>query len=184
MSGGERSRFDDLSQVISDTGANCVVFAYLDRFGRDAAAVLNTVEVFSRSGIELHEATQGRIDPADPMQKLMLTMRSGFDENYRNVIGHKTRSSLKFKRDNGQRYTHIAPFGYVYQEGRMVPEPEEQRALGIIADCQSRGLGARRTQAALYDAHYRGRMGLATIHKLLQLPSIKDKLPATYFARL
>lgn len=184
VSGGERSRFEDIHQVLTDSDSRCVVFCYLDRFGRDAAAVLNTVEILTTNSVEVHEATQGRIDPNDPTQKLMLSVRAAMDENYRNVIKAKTRSALRFKRDKGQRYSNIAPFGYAYQAGRMVPEPEEQRALRIIADCQSRGLGARRTQRALYDARYRGRMGVTTIHRLLQLPSIKDKLPANYFASL
>jgi hypothetical protein len=91
---------------------------------------------------------------------------------------------LRYKKENGHRYTNLPPLGYSYQNGKMIENEEEQRALCIIAACHRRGFGARRTRHALIQAGYKGRMGLTTIHRTLQLPNIKDKLPASYFETL
>lgn len=184
VSGGERYRWDDIHSVLTATGSEVLVFGYLDRLSRDSAGLLQNAEELTKRGIEIHEATQGRIDTSDPTQKLMLAVRSAMDENYKNVIQYKTRRALQYKKENGQRYTNLPPLGYSYQNGKMIEDAEEQRALSIIAACQQRGFGARRTRAALVKAGYIGRMGLATIHRTLQLPDIKDKLPASYFSTL
>ena len=84
VSGGERSRWEDLSSVLKATGSEAVVFAYQDRMARDTQSLLNNFEQYAHLGIEIHEATQGLIDPKDPTQKLMLTVRAAMDENYKN----------------------------------------------------------------------------------------------------
>jgi DNA invertase Pin-like site-specific DNA recombinase len=184
VSGGERYRFDDINSVLTATGSEALVFGYLDRLARDSAGLLQNAEELTKRGIEIHETTQGRIDTKDPTQKLMLAVRSAMDENYKNVIQFKTRRALQYKKENGQRYTNLPPLGYSYQNGKLIEDAEEQRALSIIAACHQRGLGARKTRTVLVQAGYKGRMGLTTIHRTLQLPNIKDKLPANYFSTL
>ena len=172
VSGGDRDRWEHIHHVLKLTESTVLVFPYLDRLARDSMGLLVNAEELTARGIQIHETMQGWINPSDPTQKLMLTVRSAMDENYRNVISYKTKSSLKYKREKGEQYTNIPPLGYTHCEGRLVKDPLEQVALQIIERCRLHGFGARRTKKALLNAGYHGRMGLATIHRLLHsLPS-------------
>jgi len=181
ISGGKRQRFAEIFHAVKCTGAKALVIYNQDRFARDAEGFMGAMRTLISAGVAVHETASGVIDFSDPTKKFGHGMRAVMDEYLREVVGKKTKDALEYKRLNLQQYSHIPPFGFEYVNGEMREHAAEQAALSnIIIKCAARGLGARRTCNELYASGYRGRMGIATIHRLLH--SIKEKLPASYFA--
>jgi DNA invertase Pin-like site-specific DNA recombinase len=159
---------------------------HLDRFARDSSGSDDTLTRLTARGVVLHEvAGSGALDYKSATGKLTAKVRAVIDEHYADIIGEKTASALARKKALGKRYTNLPPFGYKYRDGLIIPHAEEQQALIVLANCKAQGLGARRAQKALREAGYRGRMGVATLHRLLHTvppPTDADKLPAIYFS--
>lgn len=184
ISGAKRSRWEEINKSILETGSKVLVIYNLDRLSRDAAGLLDNLRRLSLCGVRVHEVGSGVLDLSKSTSKLTISVRGVMDEFFRDVVSEKTSDALRYKRQQGQRYTNLPPLGYEYVDGKIVAHPQEQTALGIIAHCRLKGLGARRTQKALKNAGYVGRMGIATIHRLLHAapPTDADKVPASYFS--
>lgn len=181
ISGAKRSRWIDINKAIVDSQSRALVIYNLDRLSRDAVGLLDNLRLLAASGVSVHEVGTGKIDLSKSTSKLTTGVRGLMDEFYRDVISEKTSDALRYKRENGKRYTNIPPLGFSYHAGLLVEDPLEQVALSVIERCKAQGLGARRTQKALLKTGYHGRMGLATIHRLLHR-DVKEKLPPSYFA--
>ena len=176
ISGARRSRFDDINRAVSETNATALVVYNLDRLARDVGGLLDHIRGLALRGVAVHEVGQGPVDLKNYNKKLLVGVRGLMDEVYRDVISEKTTDVLRSKRELGLRYTNVPPLGYRYQDGKMVEEVEEQRALQVIAACCRNGFGARRIRHALIETGYAGRMSISMLHR------IKSKLPAQYFA--
>ncbi len=185
VSGAKRSRWSDIGLAMHKSNAKALVIYNLDRLSRDVAGLLDNLRRLASSGIAVHEVSSGVIDLTKSTNKLTVSVRGVMDEFYRDVVSEKTADALRYKRQHGQRYTNVPPLGFTYADGKMVEHPQEQTALTMIAQCRDEGLGARRTRRKLLEAGYTGRMGIATIHRLLRAApaDMKSKLPANYFAQ-
>ena len=172
ISGARRSRFDDINSAVTESGATALVVYNLDRLARDVGGLLDHIRGLALRGVAVHEVGQGEVDLKNYNKKLLVGVRGLMDEVYRDVISEKTTDVLRTKRELGLRYTNVPPLGYHYQDGKMVEEVEEQRALQVIAACCRNGFGARRIRHALINAGYAGRMSISMLHR------IKMKLPA------
>lgn len=181
VSGAKRSRWDEIRRTVKETGSGVLIIYNLDRLSRDAAGLLDNLRYLAATGVEVHEVSSGALDLKRATSKFTVGLRGLADEFFRDVVSEKTRDALRYKRENGQQYTHLPPLGFAYAEGRIVENPHEQAALVIVDSCRAQGLGARLTIKKLVAAGYRGRMGISTIHRLLHA-DIKRKLPASYFA--
>lgn len=183
VSGGKRSRFDVIERRRVAVSAMAIVFYDLDRLARDDVGMLSYIERMVEIGVQLHETGLGQVDYRTAEGIFLTQVRGAANEFQKNITSRKTRHALAHLKSQGRRYTNIPPLGYCYRDGSIVPDPLEQVALRIIERCAAiPGCGARRTRAELKRQGYSGRMSLGAVHK--QLQSIKEKLPATYFAAL
>ena len=167
VSGAKRSRFDEITKSLTENQGQVLVVYNLDRLARDASGLLNYLRLLTAQGIAVHEVGTGALDLVRSTGKLTVGVRGLMDEFFRDVISEKTIDALRYKRENGKRYTNLPPLGFVYQDGLLVEDPAEQQALIVVQACRVRGLGARRTQRELIRVGYRGRMSLGVLHKLL-----------------
>lgn len=167
ISGTKRIRFTEIEKSIVESGAGVLVIYNLDRLARDNKGLQEHFEKIYKQGIKVHETTSGELPYKKAMDRFMVQIRGAMDQLYAEVVGEKTTDALQYKKQNGQRYTNIPPFGYRYVDGRMVPEPEEQRALQIIKACHDKALGAKRTRRVLREAGYAGRMSVSVVHRAL-----------------
>lgn len=168
VSGAKRSRFDEITKSVYETESKALVIYNLDRLARDASGLLEHLRLMASCGVVVHEVKQGPIDLRKATQKLTISVRGVMDEFFRDVVSEKTRDALSYKRTNGLRYTNVAPMGFCYVEGKIVPEIEEQRALSLIAEGCERGLGARAIRRMLKAAGYTGRMSQSTLYRTMK----------------
>jgi DNA invertase Pin-like site-specific DNA recombinase len=65
-------------------------------------------------------------------------------EHYRRTVSEKTRDALHRLRAQGRRVSRFPPYGFQHDgSGGLVPQPNEQAALGEIGALSSTGLSLR-----------------------------------------
>jgi site-specific DNA recombinase len=150
VSGGKRQRLTRLEAVVRAHRASVVIAYHLDRVARDVAALLDTLRVYSRRGVELHVVGRGRVE-ADSASGFLVTGVEGLmAEHYRRLIGEKTRDALAHLRARGRAWTRIVPYGFQKtQDGRLVHHQGEQTVLALIASLRRSGASWRALCAEL-----------------------------------
>lgn len=89
----ERPAFKEMLSVLKETDQ--VVCIMIDRLGRTASDVLQTVEYFKANKIKLRVLQLDMIDLTSSMGKLVLTMLAAVAEMERNLISERTVAGLK-----------------------------------------------------------------------------------------
>jgi DNA invertase Pin-like site-specific DNA recombinase len=75
----------------------------IDRLGRSASDVLNTVEEFARRGVKLRVLQFGGVDVTDSMGKMILTVMAACAELERNLLIERTIAGLARTQASGTR---------------------------------------------------------------------------------
>lgn len=141
-----------LLKALREHEAEAVVILKLDRGFRNAADCLATVEQWDRKGITLHIVDLGgsALDTASATGRFMLTVLAGAAEMERNLTRERTRAALSVKAKRGERISGRAPFGYSFTaDGRVEPNPEEQRAVRLVTELRDSGKSLRGIAAEL-----------------------------------
>ena len=170
ISGTKRGRFDAIEKAIRTHKATTLLVYHVDRLARDVAGLVDYLRDLHKRRVSVVEVATGRTLDLSKSDGFILTaVKGAFDELFPLIIGEKTRDALARKKSAGQRYTNIPPFGYAYAEGKLVIEPEEQRALGLITQCAE--LSERKTITFLRAQHYTGRLSRKVIARHRTAPS-------------
>ena len=168
VSGTKRARFAGLDAAVKKFHAGCVVYYNQDRMARDVG-VGDYFKTLARRGVEVHETSGGgKVDIKSADGRMVVNIRASVDAAYAEKIGEKTADALKILRDDKARYSNIPPLGYLYLDGQMIADAEEQHALEVLKKCRAAGLGARRALRVLEAGGYTGRKSLNVIHKALK----------------
>ncbi len=124
MLGDIKSGKDDVSFVL--------VFK-LSRFGRNAADVLSTLQVMQDFGVNLVCVEDG-IDSSKDAGKLMISVLSAVAEIERENIRVQTMEGRIQKAREGKWNGGFAPYGYQLENGQLIINEEEAKAIRIIFD--------------------------------------------------
>jgi len=157
-----------------DAGVSHIVALKLDRLFRNAVDALAHVEEWEEAGIALHLVDMGgqSVNTGTSMGKMLITMLAGFAEFERNMIAERTTAALSYKRRNGEVYNH-APYGSDVQDGKLVPNAEEQAVIARMANW--RKLGTSYNEIALtlnaegVSTKRNGKWGSQTVKNILEL---------------
>lgn len=84
------------------SGDTCIC-TMIDRLGRSASDILNTVEEFKRVGIKLRVLQFDGIDVTSSMGKLVLTVMAACAELERNLLIERTKIGMARTRDEGTK---------------------------------------------------------------------------------
>ena len=105
----------------------------LSRFGRNAADILNSLELIQSYDINLI-ATEEGIDSSQTSGKLLISVLSAVSEIERENIIEQTMNGRKEKARQGGWNGGFAPYGYSLVNGELVIEPEEAEVIKVIFD--------------------------------------------------
>lgn len=103
----------------------------LSRFGRNAADILNSLELIQSYDINLI-ATEEGIDSSQTSGKLLISVLSAVSEIERENIIEQTMNGRKEKARQGGWNGGFAPYGYSLINGELVIEPEEAEVIKKI----------------------------------------------------
>jgi site-specific DNA recombinase len=140
VSGGKRERLERIAQRVRAARAGAVVCYALDRFARDAAAMLESLTAFGRRGVALHVVGRGAVDVNTATGRFVTTIEGAAAEFYRRQIGERTRHALGRLREQGRRCGEI-PFGWTLgADGRSLAPLKGEQAL-LLAMVARRAAG-------------------------------------------
>ena len=97
----QRPEFSKLLEKIRD--GETLVVSKLDRLGRDAVDVLQTVRLLSERGIRVIVHQLGQTDLTSPAGKLLLTMLSAVASMERDLLIERTQAGLARAKAEGKR---------------------------------------------------------------------------------
>ena len=136
-----------------------VVVAKLDRLTRSMRDLHQLLEeVFSK--VELHSVAE-KVDTSSAAGRLVLNVLMSVAEWEREAIGERTTTALKAKKARGEKVGR-APYGFRWDEGRLVEAPAEQKTVSIIRELRERGLTLRAIKAEMEARGVLNRSGRAS----------------------
>ena len=141
-----------------------VIAAKLDRLFRSALDALSVVEDLKKRGINLHLLDLGGDIAGNGLSRLFLTIAAAFAEAERDRIRERVSQSKADQKKRGRFLGGLrAPFGYmVAEDGALIPQPEEQKAIDAARGMQREGMSLRKISAALAET------GLEVSHEALR----------------
>lgn len=130
-----RSEFQCMLNDIADGKDNVeyVLVFKLSRFGRNAADVLNSLQLMQDYGVSLICVEDG-IDSSKDSGKLMISVLSAVAEIERENILVQTMEGRKQKAREGKWNGGFAPYGYKLVEGELKIAEDEAEIIRIIYD--------------------------------------------------
>ena len=108
-----------------------VLIFKLSRFGRNAADILNNLQIMEDCGVNLF-AAQDNIDSADASSKLLVTMLAVVAEIERDNIQTQTQAGRKQKACEGGWNGGQAPLGYRIENGHLVVNEAEAELVRLV----------------------------------------------------
>jgi DNA invertase Pin-like site-specific DNA recombinase len=127
-----------------------LLVAKRDRLGRDVVALALVERLIQRKGARVVSAAGEGTGSDDPQSVLMRRLLDSFAEYERLIIGQRTKVALRAKRQRGERFSGLAPFGYRFAAGgQLEPAADEQAILGLIRECRAAGFSLRTIAAEL-----------------------------------
>lgn len=110
-----------------------VIVFKLSRFGRNAADVLNSLQLMQDYGVNLICVEDG-IDNSKESGKLMISILSAVAELERENILVQTMEGRKQKAREGKWNGGFAPYGYKLEDGELIIAEDEAETIRLIFD--------------------------------------------------
>ncbi len=130
--GPEFSRMMEKIESGEDNVDFVLVFK-LSRFGRNAADVLNSLQIMQDYGVNLICVEDG-IDSSKDAGKLMISVLSAVAEIERENIRTQTMAGREQKAKEGKWNGGFAPYGYKFENGNLMIAEDEVEIIRIICD--------------------------------------------------
>ena len=130
-----RLEFQRMLNDIQDNkdGVSFVLVFKLSRFGRNAADVLNSLQLMQDFGVNLICVEDG-IDSSKDSGKLMISVLSAVAEIERENIRTQTMAGREQKAREGRWNGGFAPYGYQLENGEMLIAEDEVEVIRTIFD--------------------------------------------------
>ena len=130
-----RLAFRQMLQDIEDRkdGVDYVLVFKLSRFGRNAADVLNSLQLMQDYGVNLICVEDG-IDSSKDAGKLMISVLSAVAEIERENIRTQTMAGREQKAREGKWNGGFAPYGYKLENGQLLVAENEAEVVRLIFD--------------------------------------------------
>jgi|TARA_R100001163_G_scaffold16460_1_gene14869 DNA invertase Pin-like site-specific DNA recombinase len=131
-----------------------IVVAKLDRFSRDAADALSSIETMRENKVALIINGHGDVmDETNLSGRLMLEVMAVFSGHERRTLKERQRVGQKAKRAAGGHIGGSAPFGYVVagngKAAKLVEDAEEQNIIVRINELAQQQVSLRKIQGVL-----------------------------------
>ncbi|MEI7457714.1 MAG: recombinase family protein [Nitrosomonadales bacterium] len=114
----------------------------LSRLARSTKDTIMIAEMLDKRGADLVSLSE-KIDTTSAAGKMVFRMLAVLSEFERDQVSERTRFALAHKRANGQKTGGDVPYGYTLNDGLLVPDVGEQKALALIHKLHTAGVSLR-----------------------------------------
>jgi site-specific DNA recombinase len=137
ISGGTKleDRIELLNMIDILKPGDQVAIYRLDRIARDLLNQLLIEQKIEAKGAKIISCAGEGTDNEGPEAKLFRSILGAIAEFERAMIKARTRAAMGMKRSKGEYLGGATPFGFDYQNGKLVPNLEEQNVIaGVLKD--------------------------------------------------
>jgi site-specific DNA recombinase len=150
---------------------NVLVVYSLSRMARSTKDTISISERLHKSGANLVSLSE-KIDTTSAAGKMVFRLLAVLAEFERDLASERTKLAAAYKRARGEAWAH-APFGQAKDDdGRLVDDPVEQRAIADVLTLRSDGMSIRAIVAAMnargVPTRDGGRWHIATVQRILR----------------
>jgi DNA invertase Pin-like site-specific DNA recombinase len=165
-------------EALNKKGPTLLVVAKRDRLARDLYACAMIEHLVEKKKGQIRSA-DGSGNGDSPEDHLMKGIKDLFAQHERIVIKARTRAALAVKRARGEKTGGTRPYGYRVIDGAvktLEEDPDEQRAVELIAELRDRGYSLRKIAAELNTRGIPSTTGGAWIHTAVK--KVCDRIAA------
>lgn len=169
--GGHRKAYRELRTAIAEDRVAAVYAYSLSRLARSTRELLDLAELCVGHGVPIRLAKEGDIDGTSPSGRLYLTVLAAVSTFEAEVAAERARDRNEMMRERGA-YVGRAPYGYLIDDGRLVPDPATaptlKRILRLYAELKSAHKVARALNDTGEPAPQGGKWGDGSVRRIVR----------------
>lgn len=166
-----RPGIQSVLELVKAKKVDDVIIYKLDRLARNLKEACEISETMQKRGVSLHSISE-KIDTGSATGKLFYHIISAMAEWERGIISERTTVALQTKKENGQRVSKDAEFGFKFEGNRVIPNAEEQAAIGRILALRANNYSLRGIVSQIATEGFRNRNGneiqLTSVRRILE----------------
>ncbi len=152
-----RPGLESALRLVCEQKATLTVYS-LSRLARSTRDAIVIAERLERAGAQLCMIVD-QIDTSSASGRFFFAVAAAMATLESDLISERTRLALAHLKRKGQRYSGNAPYGFKFEDGRVVPEDAEQSVIRSACSFRVRGMSHRAIATSLRDAGIVNRCG-------------------------